>query len=112
MNRSLWSETISKTYCPPWPCPVCRKGTVALVTHETVESQRAHGWDGWDPDQITYAFTAWGECGHPPCKQRFAIAGSGSVGPEQDEEGNMDWEAYFEPMYCFPTIELIDLPKG
>ena len=117
MNRSLWSELLSETYCPPWPGPICRKGTVALVPkslmrHETVESQRARGHHEWDPDWLTYAFTAWGECRHTQCKQQFAIAGSGSVGPEQDEEGNMGWEAYFEPMYCFPTIELIDLPKG
>lgn len=115
MNRSLWTQTISKSSCPAWPCPVCRKGTLALIPKslvykETVESKRAHGHEAWDPDWITYKFTAWAECRHPTCKQEFAIAGTGGVGPEIDAEGGYEWEAYFSPLFCQPMPYMIEIP--
>ena len=79
MDRSIWLESISKTYCPAWPCPVCQKSALALVKdsllkEETVESGKCHDHVDWDPEYIEYAFTAWAECTHPKCKQKFAIA--------------------------------------
>lgn len=116
MDRSLWLQSLSKTYCPPWPCSVCGKGNVALVRnslvkHETVESKTAHDHEAWDPDWIMYGFTAWAECQHPTCKQKFSICGTGGVGAEQDEEGNVEWGDYFDPQHCFPTLRLIKVPE-
>lgn len=115
MNRSLWTQTLSKTSCPAWPCPVCRKGTVALVPksliyEETVESKRAHKHPEWDPDWIEYTFTAWAECRHPSCKQRFAIGGTGGVGPEIAPDGGFGWEEYFSPKMCYPMPDMVDFP--
>jgi hypothetical protein len=115
MNRDLWAQTLSKTSCPPWPCPECGKGATALlpnslIAHETVESRRARGHEVWDPDWISYSFTAWAECTHPGCKQTFAIAGVGGVGPEMDEEGNESWQDYFVPKYVQPMPRIIELP--
>jgi Domain of unknown function (DUF4145) len=114
MNRSLWTESLTETTCPAWPCPVCSKGTVALtpksLTHkETVESARARDHDAWDPDWIRYVFTAWAECKHPSCKQGFAIAGTGGVGQYYGEDGP-DWEDYFNPQICEPMPSMISLP--
>jgi len=116
MNRTLWIQTLSKHSCPAWPCPVCRKGTLALIPKslvykETVESKRAHDHEAWDPDWITYKFTAWAECRHPTCKQEFAIAGTGGVGPEFDADGGYEWEDYFSPMFCQPMPGMIDIPS-
>ena len=115
MNRSLWLQSLSKTYCPPWPCSVCGKGNVALVNgslteHETADSKEGRKHDAWDPDWITYGFTAWAQCQHPKCKQRFAIAGTGGVGPDQDDEGNIGWQDFFDPSYCFPAPRMIAVP--
>src|SRR6266550_9593535 len=99
MNRALWTQTLTQTSCPAWPCPVCRKGSVALVQKslvhkETIESKRAHKEEAWDPDWITFMFTAWGQCGHPSCKQEFAIAGKGGVETEFRQE-DYEWAEYF-----------------
>jgi hypothetical protein len=115
MKRSLWKQTIFDTLVPPWPCPICRKGTIALVPkslihEETIESKQAHRDEDWDPDWIRYTLTAWGECGHPSCKQRFAIAGDGGVAPEYGDEGEMEWGDYFLPRVCHPMPEIFDVP--
>src|SRR5687768_6024596 len=107
MNRSLWKQTLSSVYCPPWPCPVCKKGTIALVPKslahkENVESQRSQGHEAWDPDWISYVFTAWAECRHPTCKQQFAVSGTGGVSPAYDGEGATIWEDNFQPVQCHP----------
>lgn len=116
MNRSLWTQNLRKNSCPAWPCPVCRKSTLALIQRslvykETVESKRAHDHEAWDPEWITYKFTAWAECRHPTCKQEFAIAGTGGVGPEIDAEGGYEWEKYFSPLLCQPMPCMIDIPS-
>ena len=115
MKRSLWSETLTKTSCPAWPCPVCRKGSLVMVSksltcQETTESKRSHDDPAWDPDWIRYTFTAWARCGHLDCDQQFAIAGTGGVGPEMDYEGDMEWEDYFSPMVCYPMPHIIEVP--
>lgn len=115
MNRSLWTRSLGTNSCPAWPCPVCRKGTLALIPKslvykETVVSKRAHGHEEWDPDWVTHKFTAWAECRHPTCKQEFAIAGTGGVEPEFDAERAYVWEEYFSPLFCQPMPCMIDIP--
>lgn len=115
MNRSLWTQTLNKTWCPAWPCPICRKNTLLLIPKsliywETVESKRARNHESWDFDWITYAFTAWAECRHPTCKQKFAIAGTGGVAPEYDENSNIGLQDYFSPMMCYPMPDMFDFP--
>ena len=110
MNRSLWTQTLSKT-----SCPVCKNGSLALVQkllvyHETIESKGAHNHESWDPDWISYTFTAWAECRHPTCKQDFAIAGTGGVCPEIGADGDYEWEEYFVPMICQPMPDIVEIP--
>lgn len=110
MNRSLWTQTLSKT-----SCPVCKNGSLAhvqklLVYHETIESKGAHNHESWDPDWISYTFTAWAECRHPTCKQDFAIAGTGGVCPEIGADGDYEWEEYFVPMICQPMPDIVEIP--
>lgn len=115
MDRSLWTQTLNKIWCPAWPCPVCRKGTLALVQKslidkETVESRGAHDHEAWDPDWIQYTFTAWAECRHPSCQQQFAIAGTGGVAPEPHAEGGYVYEDYFSPKTCLPMPDMFAFP--
>lgn len=82
----------------------------SLTQQETADSESARNHEAWDPDWIKYAFTAWAQCQHSKCKQQFAIAGTGGVGPEQDEEGHVDWQDFFDPSYCFPAPRMIAIP--
>lgn len=108
---------MGKVYCPPWQCPNCRKGTVALVPkslvyEETAQSIRGHKDPNFDPEWIKFSFTAWGKCSHAPCQQKFAIAGEGGVSPEYtSDQGDWDYDEYFLPMYCFPMPHIIELPQ-
>lgn len=114
MDRSLWTSALTKTWCPAWPCPVCQQGTLALVPKsltykETIESKNAHDHEGWDPEWIGYTFTVWAECRHLSCKQQFAIAGTGGVGPELTEDG-YQYEDYFSPEICLPMPDMFAFP--
>lgn len=82
----------------------------SLTEHETAASKSARNHEAWDPDWIDYAFTAWAQCQHPKCKQQFSIAGTGGVGLVQTEDGNAEWEDYFDPKYCFPGLRMIAIP--
>jgi hypothetical protein len=81
------------------------------VVEEMAESRRWRTDENWDPDWIQYTFTVWGECRQPSCKQRFAISGTGGVGPEYNDNGEMEWDDYFLPAACNPMPMIIELPK-
>lgn len=118
MNRHLWQQNITLTYCPPWPCPICNEGTLALTkdsvqSKEGVRSQRARNHDDWDPDWIEYSFTAWAQCTHSSCQQNFAIAGRGGI-TQMEVDGldgpDFDWLDVFEPLVCHPMPDIFVLP--
>lgn len=116
MKRSLWTDTLTEHHSPAWPCPACNKGTLALVPKslaykETVESKRAHNEEAWDPDWVTYAFTAWVKCTHQSCGQEAAVSGIGGVEPEYGPDGDMDWSSYFAPRFCSPMPDIFEIPK-
>jgi len=116
MNRELWTRTFSEHHAPPWPCPACARGTLALVKNslafkETVQSQRRHSDEDWFPEETDYAFTAWLQCREPKCGQQVVVAGDGSVEAVDDGEGGMDWDPYFVPRYCYPMPDIIQIPR-
>lgn len=115
MDRHIWTQELSTHYCPPWPCSVCRKGTLALIKDsllfkETVESVRSHKQEGFDFDWIAYVFTAWAQCTHPSCKQEFAIAGTGGVAPQWLTEDDWGYDDYFSPKICNPMPDIFVFP--
>jgi hypothetical protein len=118
MDRYLWLKTISSTRCPPWPCPVCHRGTMflkkdSLVSGETVPSKRSRNFEHFDPmESIDYIFTAWAVCSNDSCQEEFVISGNGGVGAEYNNEGN-DWnyEDYFLPRHCYPMPHIISIPR-
>lgn len=118
MDRSLWKRELSKYSCPPWPCPVCRKGTTAIVKDslifkETVPSARSRQNEDEDfvvPELIEFVFTAWARCTHPSCQQEFAISGTGGFAPQYISEDDWDYEEYFVPKVCLPMPDIIELP--
>ena len=82
----------------------------SLICKETAASKGARSDDNWDPEWKEYTFTAWAECRHPACKQRFAIAGTGGVETDQDENGAIGWANYFSPKACYPMPDMFEFP--
>lgn len=116
MDRNIWKRTLTKNYCPAWPCPICKKDTVklikdSLVQNEDRKSKDYHFDDGWDPDWTSYTFVAWARCNNSSCKQDFAISGTGGVQQGYDDEGTT-WEDYFTPHSCAPMPHIIKIPKA
>lgn len=113
-DRHIWTRRIYQRSAPPWPCPTCGKGTLALskdtlVAHETVSSKRSHGDDGWDPDWIDYTFTAWLICSNSACGELVAVAGTGSEECEHDEDGEMSSSPYYMPQYLHPAPDMFQI---
>lgn len=114
MKRDLWSVSISRKKCPPWPCPSCAKGILILdprtfVAHETAPSKAAHSHDAWEVDWIDYRFSAWCTC--PSCKQKVSISGRGGVVANPDYESNeYTFEDEFDTWIWNPMPDIIDLP--
>jgi len=118
MDRTLWTRSISQHYCPPWKCPVCTKGMIALVPksldyEETAQSRRNRTHPDFDPEWVIFSFITWGKCSNPSCHQKFAIAGKGGVSPEYtSEDGDWDYVEYFIPKYCHPMPNIIEVPNS
>jgi Domain of unknown function (DUF4145) len=117
MDRALWQETLSKSACPDWPCPICHRGIFqfekgSLRFEETSTSIRSRDADEFEPDWVQYAFTAWAVCTNLKCKQKFAIGGNGGVAPEYiGDEGDWDYVEYFSPLFCYPMPHIFDIPE-
>jgi hypothetical protein len=84
----------------------------SLIHKETVWSKRARKSDDWDPDWITYSFTAWVKCNNPSCGEEAAVLGNGGVNYHYDEEGQaVERFDYFSPLFCTPMPDIFELPK-
>lgn len=117
MKRQLWTSGVSQTYCPSWQCPTCKVGSLrlrqkSLLHGETVESLRWHNQDGWEPDHITFTFSAWADCSNEKCKEKFSLIGTGGVEQEYtgDDDGSTDWVNCFYPKWIQPTLQMIAIP--
>jgi hypothetical protein len=84
-----------------------------LAHKETVASKRAHDDEEWDPECVTYAFTAWVKCNQQSCGQEVVVSGVGGVemSYDPDPEGEVDFEDYFAPRFCFPMPDIFEIPK-
>jgi len=116
MKRDLWTRHFREYYAPPWPCPACPKGTLAIVRKslifkETERSKRANDREDWCPEDTEYAFTAWLKCQQSNCGQEVAVVGSGGLEPEQDDQGGITWSSFFAPRYCLPMPNIIEIPR-
>jgi len=116
VKRHLWSQNLTATYCPAWPCPRCKTGTLALDKQsfrceETVGSKKEHSVPEWEPEWVRYVFSTWAKCQTPACGEAVAISGTGSMRSAMEDDGNVTWEDYFSPLFCFPMPPIIDIPQ-
>ncbi|MEJ8821551.1 DUF4145 domain-containing protein [Variovorax humicola] len=116
MNKEIWKRSIWDQKCPPWPCPSCSAGVVAVepgsFKHAPTKASIAESAeDWWGPENVVHSFVAWGMCSNALCSEAFSLAGTGTVEIVPDEQGGADYEDAFELRYCHPTLRLITLPK-
>lgn len=113
MNRSLWIQPWSEWYAPPFRCPACSKGDLALVPkslfyQETAKSKRAHHDEDWSYQDADFRFTARLKCSSSG--DEAVALGVGWIEEQQTQEG---WEPtnYFAPKCCWPMPDIILLPR-
>jgi hypothetical protein len=116
MEKEIWKRLIWEEKCPPWPCPSCGAGVVAVVPGSfkqapTKASIADSNEDWWGAENVVYSFGAWGKCSNALCSEGFCLSGTGTVEVGPDEQGNAQYEDAFQLRYCHPTLQLIRLPK-
>ncbi|MFA6562247.1 MAG: DUF4145 domain-containing protein [Verrucomicrobiia bacterium] len=82
-----------------------------MIYQETVWSKRARNHEEWDPDWITFSFTAWVKCDNSACGEEVAVAGDGGIETDYDDEGAGSFHAeYCSPRFCSPMPDIIEIP--
>jgi hypothetical protein len=117
MNRALWTQDLTNTSCPPWPCPTCKDGRVILVPDSlenqlTATSRNELGNPDCDQEWVRLHFTAWGTCSNPKCNESFSIAGSGRLERNPDPIGTAHYDEVFIADHVRPTLCIIEIPKS
>lgn len=115
MKRELWNQCLQINYSPPWPCPTCAKGFLALVPEsltykETSNSKRDHSDTDWDPEWIRYVFTAWLKCNIEHCGEDVVVSGTGEESSGYPEEDTA-WSPKFTPKFCLPMPDIFEIPR-
>lgn len=121
-NRNIWQHRI-KLNLILVPCPNCRHSKLALSLNtikkglsKTSRMKRNHpDWDNqWDQDGEQYRFSCLLVC--QSCEESVALVGKMvmSLEPDNDEfDGHpvAKYEEYFEPLFFFPAIPIIETYK-
>jgi len=115
MNRSLWTQTFTEWYSPPFPCPACGKGVLSLVPkslvyQETAKSRRAHHDEDWSFQDAEYRFTARLKCGHSSCGDEVVMLGTGWIDEQMTQEGSEPTN-YFSAKFCVPMPDIVAIPQ-
>lgn len=117
MDRDLWTDSVYKLHCPPWPCTACTVGKATLRLSslqfiETEASRRQHDEDYWGPEDIEYQFIAWADCTNQPCKHAFTMAGLGGIEQQYDPQTDESvWVEWFRPTHVHPAPQMISMPN-
>lgn len=82
----------------------------SLVYKETGESETLRGHQDWEPEWISYVFTAWAKCNNPSCGNKMVISGIGGEEERYDGEENSHCHRYFAPRFCAPMPDIFDIP--
>ncbi|WNG38630.1 hypothetical protein F0U61_36835 [Archangium violaceum] len=113
-NRDLWLATFTSYSTPPWPCPVCAAGTLALekdtlLTRESFESKkdREPYPEIWDYDWTYGHFTALFQCTHADCLSSVTACGDYRVTREDDEEVGERYDYVCTPTHFNPAPPML-----
>lgn len=116
MNRDLWLHDILDKKVPPWPCPTCGLGNLAVVPDtwrdgELVRSRSAQDDPDWDPDWIEYQFSSQLQCRSDTCGETVELVGRGGVEPAE-EEGELVYREVYRPLFANPMPAIFVLPEA
>lgn len=102
---------------PVFNCPRCQHGILllnkeTLVCSEPAFSENRMKQPGSDPTDFLYRFFLQFCCNGKTCGEKVAVIGSSGVAYDYDENGEMQYEQYYQPKAFFPAPVLISLPKN
>ncbi len=118
-DREPWLATFTERSIPPWPCPVCRDGKLALekdtlLTRESAESKkdRENYPEHWEPHWVYGHFIALFQCTRADCLSSVTVCGDYRVEHEYAEDGQDLYEEICTPTYFNPALPMLRLPRG
>jgi hypothetical protein len=114
VDVTLWQETFAQDRFPPFRCPTCQKGTLALIKDglKIVESGRSKlgkADDAWEPDWIEERFSSLLNCSHTTCRELVIVSGDTVIVEEDDEDYGRRWASHLRPRSMFPAPYIIEL---
>lgn len=117
MDKNLWKLALTHQKCPEWPCPTCKAGVLvleqgSLKEANTKKSMAGQDEEWWGPENVIMSFTAWATCSNQACGERFALAGTGGVEVEPDEDWNAQYVDVFQLKFCHPVLSLIAVSEN
>lgn len=115
VNKQHWRRSFWKL--PPWLCPRCQVGSLALdddsqkIT-EPKWSSEAHSHEAWDPDWIVERFSCLLVCQNRDCGEVVAVGGRTHHEEDHDwEQQAMHWSRTFAPQVVAPAPPIFPVPK-
>jgi hypothetical protein len=114
VDVTLWAETFSEEEIPPFTCPVCQKGALALVKDclKIIESERSkkafREREDWEPDWVECRFSLFLECSSPKCGELVVMSGD-TVQVYENTEHGAGYVPYLRPRSIFPAPPIIRL---
>lgn len=119
VDKLMWISGLSRTDVPAYPCPRCRRGTLALeektlLTEETANSKANQKHEAWEPEWTEERFVCLLRCTSAKCGEIVAVSGKVSVEPTFDEDDEVGWnyEGMLEPRSMYPAPPIITLPTN
>ncbi|TPI60274.1 DUF4145 domain-containing protein [Mesorhizobium sp. B3-1-7] len=116
-TRELWGETFSKDEIPPYPCPLCNRGTLHCVPDSfrqkisrDVEEQLETQWI--DPPDAVHQFNLFLQCGIAKCGAIVSVQGDSQLVERDNREFVEDRYFYrLAPQGMYPAPPLAAVPK-
>lgn len=116
LKRQFWTPPFA--VFPPWPCPACEIGTVALIDGsltiiETGLSKQAHDVDAWEPTWKDERFTAMLACNNVYCDESVATCGRTRHEEDHDwERQELNWTRLLEPKFFSEAPPVFPIPQN
>lgn len=115
MRRELWKPVFLSGSIPPWPCPTCGVGTLALDKadyhdDETRWSRDARTDDFWEPDWQRRRFVCLFYCNRSDCRDVVTAAGIATMSDWDPEAGILGWEQTVQRF--LPAPQMIGMPSS
>lgn len=115
MNRQHFTPPFFPGALPPWRCPKCNDGALAIVKNslrveETPESKKDHDNPDWEPDWMRQRFSVLLRCGH--CLEPVFAVGDIRLMEDYDDEHGWGLSDALVPTFFEPAPPMIRIPSS